>query len=123
MVAIKSLAILALPVMAMASPLVPRTDSPSQCNNGSLQCCNSSMTQDRGNLQIAQGVLGGLLGGLLGLGGLLDLVDLNALIGVQCSPISIVGNANTCTQQTVCCSNNNFNGLIALGCTPININL
>ncbi|KAJ3517403.1 hypothetical protein NLJ89_g520 [Agrocybe chaxingu] len=130
MVAIKSLAILSLPFMVMASPLVPRTDSPSQCNNGSLQCCNSSMTQSPSNLQqlpeLLGGALGGLLGGLLGLGGLgglVGLADINALIGVTCTDVPIVGGTNTCTQQTVCCSNNNFNGVIALGCTPFNIGL
>ncbi|KAK0184041.1 hydrophobin-251 [Armillaria mellea] len=44
--------------------------------------------------------------------------------GVTCSPISVIGVGGTqCNNQVVCCDDNNFNGLIALGCTPINIGL
>ncbi|ESK81797.1 hydrophobin [Moniliophthora roreri MCA 2997] len=50
--------------------------------------------------------------------------DLNIPIGVQCNPISVIGvGGNSCTQQPVCCDNNNFNGVVAIGCTPINVNL
>ncbi|KAF8204671.1 hydrophobin-251 [Pholiota molesta] len=29
----------------------------------------------------------------------------------------------SCSAQPVCCTNDSFNGVVALGCTPININL
>ncbi|KAF8954462.1 fungal hydrophobin-domain-containing protein [Flammula alnicola] len=60
------------------------------------------------------------LAGLLGL----DLGSITGLIGLTCSPLDILGiGGNSCSQQPVCCSNNNFNGVIALGCNPINLNL
>ncbi|PFH49489.1 hypothetical protein AMATHDRAFT_147546 [Amanita thiersii Skay4041] len=44
---------------------------------------------------------------------------------VTCNPIAgwfgISG--NSCNAQTVCCENNSFNGVVALGCTPINVSL
>ncbi|KAL2004662.1 hypothetical protein VTN00DRAFT_3190 [Thermoascus crustaceus] len=45
-------------------------------------------------------------------------------VGLACTPIStIVTLGQRCNANTVCCSNNNYNGLINLGCNPININL
>ncbi|KAJ3515708.1 hypothetical protein NLJ89_g1590 [Agrocybe chaxingu] len=109
---VSSAFVLALPLLAAASVL-PRTDGPSnQCNTGSLQCCNS--VQDASSKGLA-GILG-LLGVVVG--------SITGQVGVTCSPISVIGiGGNSCTAQPVCCTNNSFNGLIALGCTPININL
>ncbi|KAF8806916.1 type 1 hydrophobin [Phlegmacium glaucopus] len=43
---------------------------------------------------------------------------------VTCSPLTVVGVSGTsCNDQAVCCTNNSFNGVVALGCTPINLNL
>ncbi|KAF5375921.1 hypothetical protein D9615_008253 [Tricholomella constricta] len=90
----------------------PTTIPASQCNTGDLQCCNS--------VESASSDAVGLLLGLLGI----VLTDLNVLVGITCSPLSIIGvGGNSCTAQPVCCSNNNFNGVIAIGCTPVNINL
>ncbi|GAB88060.1 hypothetical protein GORBP_124_00010, partial [Gordonia rubripertincta NBRC 101908] len=48
----------------------------------------------------------------------------NIPIGLTCDPISVIGiGGNSCTAQPVCCENNNFNGVVALGCTPVNLNL
>ncbi|KAF5316703.1 hypothetical protein D9619_006800 [Psilocybe cf. subviscida] len=109
-----SFALLALPVLAAATA-VPRTDGsgPSnQCNGGTLQCCNS--------VQSASNPLVGLLAGLLGI----VLGPITGQVGLTCSPLSVVGISGTsCSQQSVCCTGNNFNGAIVVGCTPININL
>ncbi|GLB42733.1 putative fungal hydrophobin [Lyophyllum shimeji] len=84
----------------------------SQCNTGDIQCCNS--------VQSATSSPATLLLGLLGI----VLSDLNVLVGITCNPISVIGvGGNSCTAQPVCCQNNNFNGLIAIGCTPVNLNL
>ncbi|KAF8994997.1 fungal hydrophobin-domain-containing protein, partial [Cyathus striatus] len=104
-----------LPLLAAASA-VPRGGSPpvSQCNVGSLQCCNSvqSATSLSDPVSLLLGLLGVVVSGLTG------------QVGVTCSPISVVGvGGNSCTAQPVCCTDNSFNGLIALGCSPININL
>ncbi|TFK33650.1 fungal hydrophobin-domain-containing protein [Crucibulum laeve] len=112
-----ALSILALPILA-AAIAVPRTTPPttpaSQCNTGDLQCCNS--TEDSSNLSE------GLLGTLGGLG--INVSSITGLVGATCSPITAIGiGGNSCNSQAVCCSNNSFNGLVAIGCTPVNINL
>ncbi|KAF8810457.1 hydrophobin [Phlegmacium glaucopus] len=108
-----SVFVLALPLLATASVL-PRNDPPptNQCNSGSLQCCNSTST--------ASNPVTSLLLGLLGI----NVGSVTGLVGLTCSPLTIIGVSGTsCNQQAVCCTNNTFNGLVALGCTPINLNL
>ncbi|TEB23099.1 hydrophobin-251 [Coprinellus micaceus] len=105
-----STAVLALAAVATAAP----TDPPpgGQCNTGPIQCCNS--------VQQASNPVVGLLAGLLGI----VLGPLTGQVGLNCSPISVIGlPGNSCSAQPVCCTGNNFNGLIVVGCSPININL
>ncbi|PPR05230.1 hypothetical protein CVT24_010336 [Panaeolus cyanescens] len=108
-----SAVVLALPLLAAAGA-VPRTDSgPSnQCNTGTLQCCNSTQAANSSAVAGLLGLLGVVVGSVTG------------LVGLTCSPIDVLGiSGNSCTAQPVCCTNNSFNGIIALGCTPINLNL
>ncbi|KAF8875223.1 fungal hydrophobin [Infundibulicybe gibba] len=102
----------ALAILATAMPNNPQRPRP-QCNTGDIQCCNS-----------VQAVSGSsAVSGLLGLLGIV-VQDVTALVGVTCSPITAIGIAgNQCSAQPVCCTNNSFNGLVAIGCTPINVNL
>ncbi|CAA7260205.1 unnamed protein product [Cyclocybe aegerita] len=103
----------ALSTLAVGTP-VKRDESGGggQCNTGPVQCCNS--VQQASSSPIYQ--LLGLLGVVAG--------PIDALIGLTCNPISVIGiGGNSCTSQPVCCTNNNFNGVVALGCTPINVNL
>ncbi|TFK30180.1 fungal hydrophobin [Coprinopsis marcescibilis] len=103
-------AILAIALAGVsATPLVARTES--ACNTGNVQCCNTTMsTSNPGTAALA---------GILGLVG-----NLGANIGLNCLPINIVAlGGNACSQQTVCCTGNQFNGLVAVGCTPINVGL
>ncbi|KAG5718506.1 hypothetical protein E4T56_gene15353 [Termitomyces sp. T112] len=88
--------VLALPLLAAAT-----------CSSGQPQCCNSLLdaTTD-GVAQFLENLLG------------VDVQSITGLVGLTCGPLSA-----GCTQQNVCCSNNNFNGLVALGCTPINVGL
>jgi Fungal hydrophobin len=59
----------------------------------------------------------GILLGLLGI-----TIPANTIVGVHCSSLNIIGGGgNTCTQQTVCCNGNTYNGLITLGCSPSKI--
>ncbi|KAF8985268.1 fungal hydrophobin-domain-containing protein [Cyathus striatus] len=84
----------------------------SQCTTGDLQCCQNSGSSTDSAISSALSLLG------------IVVQDVNALIGVTCSPISVIGaGGNSCTAQPVCCTDNSFNGLIALGCTPINLYL
>ncbi|CAA7263937.1 unnamed protein product [Cyclocybe aegerita] len=99
--------------LAVAATLAAATDIPaSQCNTGNLQCCNTTGTAKDS-----------AIAGLLALVGVV-VQDITAIVGVNCSPISVIGvGGNSCTAQPVCCTNNQFNGVVALGCTPVNINL
>ncbi|KJA19392.1 hypothetical protein HYPSUDRAFT_97137, partial [Hypholoma sublateritium FD-334 SS-4] len=82
-----------------------------QCNTGSIQCCNSVQDAKASSLTALFNVLS------------IPVESVTGQVGVTCSPITAVGTGgNSCTQQAVCCSNNSFNGVVALGCTPININ-
>ncbi|KAK0493639.1 hydrophobin 2 [Armillaria luteobubalina] len=104
--------LLALPILATATAIVPRTDGAACSATGTAQCCSS--TQSPGNLSGPVQALLGLLGVALG--------SLTADIGLTCTPITVLGIGSTqCNNQVVCCDNNSFNGVVALGCTPINI--
>ncbi|TFK73063.1 fungal hydrophobin [Pluteus cervinus] len=88
------------------------SSSTSQCNTGEVQCCNSVQSADDDGSQ-----------GLTGLLGILGLGDITGQVGLNCSPLSVIGvGGNSCSSQPVCCENNQFNGLINVGCTPINVN-
>ncbi|KAI5121526.1 hypothetical protein M0805_002586 [Coniferiporia weirii] len=122
-------AALALPLLAVATPTIPErrggggtttitvTATPtattvSQCNTGNLQCCQSTESSSDPVTSLLLGLLGIVLEGI------------NVPIGVTCSPISVIGvGGNSCTADPVCCENNSFNGLIAIGCSPINLSL
>ncbi|KAG7445472.1 fungal hydrophobin, partial [Guyanagaster necrorhizus] len=85
-------------------------------STGTIQCCNSVESISCLPSSNAVQTLLGLLGILVG--------DITANVSVTCSPISIIGvGGNSCSAQTACCENNSFNGVISLGCTPINIGL
>ncbi|KAF5326006.1 hypothetical protein D9611_000523 [Ephemerocybe angulata] len=83
-----------------------------QCNTGPVQCCESIQHADDPAVAKLLGPLG------------IVIQDVTIPIGVTCSPISVIGlPGNSCSAQPVCCTNNSFNGIVAIGCTPININL
>ncbi|KAH0830205.1 hydrophobin 2 [Lanmaoa asiatica] len=110
--ALLPVAALAAVVAAAPSQLEARTGS-SQCNTGSMQCCTTTTTA---NDPVAAALLG-LLGIVVG--------DLTTTVGLTCTPLTIigVGGGSTCTQQPVCCTNVYQNGLIDVGCSPLNLGL
>ncbi|SJL14487.1 related to Fruiting body protein SC1 [Armillaria ostoyae] len=84
------------------------------CATGSAQCCES--TQSPTDLTAPVSTLLGLLGVVVG--------QLTGNVGVSCTPITVLGLGGTqCSNQVVCCDGNNFNGLVSLGCTPLNVGL
>ncbi|KAG2742137.1 hydrophobin-3 precursor, partial [Suillus brevipes Sb2] len=99
-----------LAVLAVATPLSLRDG---QCNTGSIQCCQHSTSTS--NYNKAAQILG-----LVPIG-----ADVAGSVGLSCSPISAVGTGSgaSCNQQPMCCSNNKMNGLVNVGCTPINLSL
>ncbi|ESK88564.1 hydrophobin 2 [Moniliophthora roreri MCA 2997] len=101
-----------LAALASVVAAAPGGQSDSQCNTGPIQCCNSVQAADSTTVTTLAGLLG------------IVISDVTALVGLNCNPISVIGvGGNSCTQQPVCCTGNNFNGLIVVGCTPINVNL
>ncbi|KAF8838405.1 hydrophobin [Paxillus ammoniavirescens] len=103
-------AVVSVAALAIAGA-IPTTPT-NQCNTGSMQCCN--------NYQSASS-----LNQLLTSIGFLDvLAGVTGNVGTDCTPITVVGTGSgaDCTAQPVCCTDNTFNGLINVGCTPINLN-
>jgi len=101
-------ATVAFAVFASASPLSTR----GECSTGDQVCCNTFQKASSPQAQEALGALAAEIGA-------------DVPIGLTCSPITALGLAggSSCSQQPVCCNNDNFTGLIAIGCTPINIAL
>ncbi|KAF5310912.1 hypothetical protein D9619_007759 [Psilocybe cf. subviscida] len=101
----------AVATLAAATPTGGSGPS-NQCNTGSLQCCNSVQNADSKSIAGLLSLLGIVVGTITG------------QVGVTCSPITVIGASGTsCSAQPVCCTNNSFNGVVALGCTPINLNI
>ncbi|KAI0669389.1 hypothetical protein C8Q78DRAFT_992976 [Trametes maxima] len=95
-----ALAISALPILTVATPLGARDDS---CSTGEIQCCQTT-TQ-------ASSPAASQLLGLLGV----VLQDMNVPVGLNCSPISVigVGAGNGCSANTVCCEDNSFSNVFS----------
>ncbi|KXN85712.1 Fruiting body protein SC1 [Leucoagaricus sp. SymC.cos] len=115
----KFFALATLFAVAAAAPGGEPEGKTSTCSTGPVQCCSQVQSIDHPAVKQA-----------VEEGGLLHLIDLDALIGqgnveagLDCSPINVIAvQGNQCSAQAVCCDNNDFNGLVAIGCTPININ-
>lgn len=92
-----------------ATPVPGGVDN--SCNTGTLQCCNQTFSSTSGTATLLAALLN------------LNLSQLTGQIGLSCTPISVIGlgQGASCTQQPVCCSGNTYNGLINVGCSPINL--
>ncbi|EAU84964.1 hypothetical protein CC1G_04060 [Coprinopsis cinerea okayama7 len=104
-----------LAASAMAAPSSQTGDAIACGNGGTLQCCNTVESSNN---------LSGALAGLLTLLGV-DISKLTGQVGASCTGINVigVGGGTSCSNQPVCCTGNNFSGVVAIGCTPINISL
>ncbi|TFK28332.1 fungal hydrophobin [Coprinopsis marcescibilis] len=81
----------------------------SQCNGGTVKCCNSVASSNDSSA--------GLIAGLLGIA-----LPLNSIVGLGCTTLNVIGvGGSSCSKQTVCCNGNSFGALISLGCTPISL--
>ncbi|KAK0187180.1 hydrophobin-315 [Armillaria mellea] len=112
----RALAATVVMIATLTTSVMAAPGTAASCESGPVQCCNS--------METAKTLSSGTLGEL---GILAALVQaFTGPIGVTCSPLSVLAllpNGAQCTEQTVCCDNNNFNGVVALGCTPINVGL
>ncbi|KAH7919834.1 fungal hydrophobin [Leucogyrophana mollusca] len=108
MIASRIFAVLPLAALALAG------GATNQCNTGSASCCDSTQT-------VSQAKDSGILGFL----GAVDVGSLTGLVGTNCSPLTVVGTGSGCqaNQEPVCCTDNHFNGLVNVGCSPLNLNL
>ncbi|THV02187.1 fungal hydrophobin [Dendrothele bispora CBS 962.96] len=102
-----------LVVLSALATLAAATGTPaSQCNTGPVQCCDSVQSASEPSVATLLGLLG------------VAVQSVTGQVGVTCTPISVIGvGGNSCSAQPVCCQDNNFNGVVALGCTPVNLNL
>ncbi|KAG7088157.1 hypothetical protein E1B28_012179 [Marasmius oreades] len=92
-----------------AATAIRRTDGGDSCPP-SLQCCQQAVEASD---PVATTILG-----------LLNIVldDLNVLVGLNCSPITVIGSGNgACSTggTTVICNDNSHGSLISIGCIPI----
>ncbi|KAI9461329.1 hydrophobin [Boletus coccyginus] len=102
-----TLAVLPFVALAHSGPLAGR--NPRVCNTGSIQCCQS--------VQSANSPAATVLAPLLGLAGLLG----NGQIGLQCSSLTGAGSSAQCESNPVCCNDTHYDGLINVGCSPIDL--
>ncbi|KAI0812429.1 hydrophobin-251 [Irpex lacteus] len=103
------IAFFALPLLAVATSAasIARNDAPS---SPATACCDSTIP--------ANSAAGAAI--LKGLG--VDLSNLDVLLGLTCSPITVigVGSGSECSGSTVSCSNGVVGG-IGIGCVPISL--
>ncbi|PVG00406.1 hypothetical protein CPB86DRAFT_701504, partial [Serendipita vermifera] len=79
---------------------------------GEAQCCQSIHQTTSTHSQFITGLLG------------IALPADKSMLGIQCTPIanllSLTG-SSTCHSQSVCCTGNDYHGLVTLGCSPISL--
>ncbi|OJT07160.1 Fruiting body protein SC3 [Trametes pubescens] len=95
--------------VTVTAPASTPTDS-SSCDTGPIQCCAS--TPSAGSAE------GAAILGLLGL----VVQGVDVLLGLGCSPISVIGvGGGECDSNVVCCEDNAVGGLISIGCLPVSL--
>jgi hypothetical protein len=96
-----------------ASPAQSRTNG-GDCQTGPVQCCNTVEDKDHLSPETIKAL--GLVNVLVG--------DIGAAVGANCNPVTVIGAGGAgCASAPVCCENNSFHGIVALGCVPVNVGL
>ncbi|KAN0137825.1 hypothetical protein V8E53_004309 [Lactarius tabidus] len=83
------------------------------CNVGEQHCCDTVNT-----LEEAQNL--GLISAFNLWGGGASATELTGLVGKSCSPLAAFGGGK-CDAKPICCDKNNIKGLIAVGCSNVNV--
>ncbi|KAJ8086298.1 hypothetical protein PM082_005121 [Marasmius tenuissimus] len=108
---IKLFALSAMTTLAVATAVVKRTDGGSGGGEGNcpkVQCCKSTAKADDPTVTPILGALG------------IAVNDVNVLVGMNCSPVSVIGGGNgACSDRTVYCEDNSHGNLIAIGCITV----
>ncbi|KAE9385896.1 hydrophobin 2 [Gymnopus androsaceus JB14] len=99
----------ALATLAVATPAL-RGEPASSCSTGDLQCCDTTESASSASATALLSLLG------------IVLQDLDVLVGITCSPITVIGApGSSCSAQAVCCDDNSHGGLISIGCVPVTL--
>ncbi|RXW19347.1 hypothetical protein EST38_g6511 [Candolleomyces aberdarensis] len=102
-------------LLAVSAMPTPGGSEVSQCNGGEVYCCNSyhEVEKEDESWKAIYALLN------------LDIEGLTGGIAANCSPLGVaaIGSGASCSSQTVCCQGNQYNGLINVGCSPINVAL
>ncbi|PPR01336.1 hypothetical protein CVT24_006338 [Panaeolus cyanescens] len=93
-------------IFVAAAPGAPGAISNS-CNTGPVQCCNQLFEAEDESYEAILSLIGVVPEPLTG------------PVGLHCSPLSVVG----VSKCPVCCSGNQFDGLVNVGCSPVSIGL
>ncbi|KAK0205379.1 hydrophobin-251 [Desarmillaria ectypa] len=94
----------------MVTALPATTVTGGSCNTGTFECCKFIQSPTSSPVQTLLGLLN------------IPIGSVTAPVGLTCNPITAVGLGTTqCLNQPACCTGNNYNGLVTLGCTPINL--
>ncbi|KAJ7574575.1 hydrophobin 2 [Mycena floridula] len=97
---------LALATLAAATP-ASRNVAPSSPGN---QCCSSVQDASSPSAVTILKSLG------------IDASSITGLVGLGCSPITVVGaGSGACSSTTVFCQDNSHGNLISLGCVPVTL--
>ncbi|KAI3608906.1 hydrophobin [Moniliophthora roreri] len=108
----KLFSLAALATLAAATPTRRGGQPASSCSTGPIECCNT--VTNAGDPAAA---------GILSLIGVV-VQDLNVVVGLTCSPVTVIGAGGSgCSANPVCCSDNSHGGLISIGCVPVDLNL
>ena len=136
---VASFAILALPLLAVATPAnVVRNDTPTTACCASTENVRSFVRMAYSSLTFMQAASAAATAILSLLG--ISASDITGLIGLTCSPVSVVGvgSGSECSGTTVSCSNGltvsslfdrhckmclimTAQGSIGIGCVPVNV--
>ncbi|KAH7907323.1 hypothetical protein BJ138DRAFT_512436 [Hygrophoropsis aurantiaca] len=83
----------------------------SQCTTGLLSCCSSVQSSNSNGVMELLSLIGIVLGNTTG--------D----VSLNCSSITPIGtgNVSTCAQGSVCCTTNEYDGLVNFGCSQVNL--